>query len=148
MRKFILTAAMVLASVSAQAGQSRGLSTVRLVNDPPAVTDVQPAASDSRRADNVINSTPATQAAETPRYSAPPADTTQPTEPTRNTADTPRYSARPAPVTATASTAQPPMGPSIRRGHSYQARVERPHHRSHWTAGRVIALLRHYGVYW
>ena len=74
MRKLVLITAVVLAfvlaSASAQAGESRSLSTYP-VNDTTSAVPSQPVATKSLRADN---DTPATQPAETPRYSPPPGE--------------------------------------------------------------------------
>src|SRR5262249_28279744 len=101
MRKFILLAAMVLASASAQAGESRGLSTSLSMNDTPAASNTQPGTNSVLRADNTTPSTRATQPAETPQV----------TEPTQNSpTETPRYTARPAVVDTTPPAATPPSG--------------------------------------
>jgi hypothetical protein len=97
MRKFILIAAMVLASATAQAGQSRSLTM--------AANDDQPAAAADRAKDQVKETaTPveAPKAAETPTYVERPAavDTTTSTQPpqadagkpvTATKADKPRH---------------------------------------------------------
>jgi hypothetical protein len=147
MRKVILIAAMVLASASAQAGESRSLSTGLTANDPPAATNSAPRTNNALRAEN----TPSTEAPlppDAPRYSAP-AETPPPVEPTRNTSDTPRYTARPAAVDATPSTThRPPGEASYHPSRAHYARAERPHYRPHLTAGRIIAALHRYGIYW
>jgi hypothetical protein len=148
MRTLVLIAAVVvLASASAQAGESRSLSAYPVSNDTTAT--VQPAASKSLRADN---DAPAAQPAETPRYSPPPADTTS----NPPLAETPHYTARPAPVdnaprsttaaTAPTHAASDDYSPRESRGrHSMRAERSR-HHRL--TAGRIIAALHRYGIYW
>ena len=78
MRKFILIAAMVLASVTAQAGQSRSLT--RAANDQPA------AATDQAKDQVKETATPV----ETPKA-----------------AEAPKFVDRPAAVDATTTTAQP-----------------------------------------
>jgi hypothetical protein len=161
MRKLVLMTAMVLASASAQAGESRSLSAYP-VNDTTSAAPSQPAAGKSLRAEN---DTPAAPAAETPRYSPPPGDTTSNPPPA---AETPHYTARPAPVdnaprgkeatketTTTPSTAShtPSEDYSPRRDYSSHGargrmmRAERSHHHR-LTVGRVIAALHHYGIYW
>jgi len=154
MRTLVLIAAVVvLASASAQAGESRSLSAYPVSNDTTAT--VQPAASKSLRADN---DAPAAQPSETPRYSPPPADATSNPPPA---AETPHYTARPAPVdnaprattAATIPTHAASDDYSPREGHSPQGnvrhmmRAERGHHHR-LTAGRIIAALHHYGIYW
>jgi hypothetical protein len=147
MRTLVLIAAVVvLASASAQAGESRSLSAYPVSND--ATATVQPAANKSLRADN---DAPAAQPAETPRYSPPPADTTSNPPP----AEAPHYTARPAPVdntpraVKTTTETLPPSGdysPREARGR-HMMRAERGHHHR-LTAGRIIAALHHYGIYW
>jgi hypothetical protein len=165
MRKLVLITAMVLASASAQAGESRSLSAYP-VNDSTSATPSSPAAGKSLRADN---DTPTAPAAETPRYSPPPGDTTSNPPPA---AETPHYTARPAPVdnaprgketikettketTTTPSTAShtpsedysPRRDYSSRGAHGRMMRAEHSHHHR-LTVGRVIAALHHYGIYW
>jgi hypothetical protein len=168
MRTLILITAMVLASATAQAGDSRGLST-GMITDTPAERPAPPAPS-AVRAENA----PATDA---PRYAPPPASTTTtPSDPQRNVSDTPRYNTRPAPVDpapattattppATPSTAyrdtprsEPSYHPSPSRmryrpaahmNQRYAAiRWPRPHVPHRWSTRRVIAALHRYGIYW
>jgi hypothetical protein len=175
MRTLILIAAMVLTSATAQAGDSRGLSTSSLPIDKP-VTAAEPRAADTLR---VNNETPAIAAPrnDTPRYAAPAATTAQ-SEPTPpSPPDTPRYSTRPAPVettpapatTATTTPAarqdKPATEPYRVRARTHYASAEpasrsfAPHHASYgwrgyrhgrWTAYRyrIIAQLHRYGIYW
>jgi hypothetical protein len=149
MRKLVLIAAVVLASASAQAGESRSLSAYPVSNDTTATVGSQGVASKSLRADN---DTTAPQPVETPRYSPPPADTTR--NPTPEPAETPHYTARPAPVdntppakTTTTTTQTPSGDTSPREVHGRHMRAERPRH-GRWTAGRIIATLHRYGIYW
>jgi hypothetical protein len=83
MRKFILIAAMVLASATAQAGQSRGLTL--------AANDDQPAA-----ATDQAKPVEAPKAAETPTYIERPAavDTTTTTQPPKADAGKPVATAK------------------------------------------------------
>jgi hypothetical protein len=153
MRILVLIAAVVLASASAQAGESRSLSAYP-VSDTTSAVPGQSAASKSLRADN---DTPAAPPAETPRY-APPADAAPNPPPAE---ETPHYTARPAPVgnapratkATTATTVTPPThassddySPREGRGR-HTMRAERGHH-YRLTAGRIIAALHHYGIYW
>jgi hypothetical protein len=151
MRTLVLIAAVVvLASASAQAGESRSLSAYP-VSDTTSAVPSQPVASKSLRADN---DTPAAQPAETPRYSPPPADTTS--NPPPPSAETPHYTARPAPVdnapraTTAATTAthaaRDDYSPREGRGR-HGMRAEHSHHHR-LTAGRIIAALHRYGIYW
>jgi hypothetical protein len=159
MRTFVLIAAVVLTSASAQAGESRSLSTYP-VSDTTSATPSQPVASKSLRAEN---DAPAAQPAETPRYSPPPGDTTSNPPPA---AETPHYTTRPAavdnaPRAVTPSTAShtpsndySPRGDtpsrsdySSRGGRGRMMRAERSHHHR-LSVGRVIAALHRYGIYW
>jgi hypothetical protein len=177
MRRFVLIAAMMLASASAQAGDSRGLSTGSVTaapSDPPAAVNTQ-----QLRAQNDTAVVPP-KPAETPRYTPPPAEaqpaqTTPPADATRSPSEAPRYTARPAPVDnappATASTAPSTTTPSTaqpgrryddkgyyddagyhpsRSRHAHNDRYDdRPrHHRTRLSAGRIIAALHRYGIYW
>ena len=170
LRTLILSATMVMASATVQAGDLRSLST-GLATDTPAE---RPAPAPSAMRAN--NDTPATEA---PRYAPPPpppppAATTTQNEPSRNTSDTPRYTTRPAvepattattpPATTTPSTAdrytprsEPSYHPSpsrmrYRPAHMNQRyasiRWPRPHLPHRWSTGRVIAALHRYGIYW
>jgi hypothetical protein len=89
MRKFILIAAMVLASATAQAGQSRGLTL--------AANDDQPAAATDQAKDQVKQSaTPAEapKAAETPTYVERPAAVDTTTQPPKADAGKPVTAAK------------------------------------------------------
>jgi hypothetical protein len=150
MRKLVLIAAVVLASASAQAGESRSLSAYSANNDTTATVGSQPVVHKSLRADN---DTPATPPVETPRYSPPPADATR--NPAPEPAEAPRYTARPAPVdntppakTTTTTTQTPSGDDSSRDAHGRHARADRSHGHGRWTAGRIIATLHRYGIYW
>ena len=157
MRKFILiAAALVLASATAQAGDSRSLSTgltTTMPDEQPARTQ-EPRAADALRA---YNDTPSST--DTPR---------QLTVTPRPDTETPRYTTRPeavdskppatttpsttSPSTTTPSTAQPTTTDTTSRpGRSRHAHADRPHHRgagTRWTTGRIIAELHRYGIYW
>lgn len=89
MRKFILIAAMVLASATAQAGQSRGLTL--------AANDDQPAAATDQAKDQVKQSaTPAEapKGAETPTYVERPAAVDTTTQPPKADAGKPVTTAK------------------------------------------------------
>jgi hypothetical protein len=89
MRKFILIAAMVLASATAQAGQSRGLTL--------AANDDQPAAATDQAKDQVKQTaTPveAPKAAETPTYVERPAAVDTTTQPPKADAGKPVTTAK------------------------------------------------------
>ena len=170
MRRFALVAAMVLASASVQAGDSRSLSTTSAVSEPPAVINNQPkpgtlrAETDTTATPAATPASPPVPAAETPRYAPPPAEvpkaieTTKPADTTRNTepvtaAPPPRYNARPAAVDTTPPDAspyrQPPRQANYPRSQMRHASYGRPHYRVHrWNTGRIIAALHRYGIYW
>jgi hypothetical protein len=142
MGRLILIAALVLVSASAQAGDSRSLSTAVTTSDPPAATKTQPKSGAlSAQTDSTATPVPAPPRAETPRY-APPAEAPKAEDATRNTdtpvqapaempvrSEAPRYTARPAafdtmPTAATApSTRQhmPPREARYRRGRTHYA---------------------------
>ena len=148
MRRFALIAAMVLASASAQAGDSRSLSTGTNVTDQPATISAQPANTSAVRAENTTTTTTTAtdQPAETPRYIAPPADTTS----TEAPVETRRYTARPAAVEnrTPSATTQAPSDETASRSGRRHARSDRPRMHGRWTTGRIIATLHRYGVYW
>jgi hypothetical protein len=153
MRKFILMTAMVLASASAQAGQSRNLSPVASNDPPPAVT---------------TNTTPQPQAAQADtapqlqdRAPTPPSPPAPPTVPSSA-----QYNERPPVVTpATTPAAAPPLAtpptttatttptttsPSARGDAPRRAaRADRGRRgRGYWTEARIIGELHRYGIYW
>jgi hypothetical protein len=163
MRKLVLIAAMVMASASAYAGDSRSLSTSMTTEMPSG----QPAAPVQPQADNSLRAYPDTASAETPRYRLPPSDASQQSTPHG-------YAQRPAVVDNTPQTAQPPQAiqppqttestppaatPSTNvdraeqttthRAPTAHAHADRSHrYGGRWTAGRIIAELHRYGVYW
>jgi hypothetical protein len=172
MRQYALiaAAAMVLATASAHAGDSRSLTTSMTTDMPNG----QPAAPVQPQADSSLRAYPDTASADTPRYRLPPSDTPQ-----QNT--TPHtYAQRPAVVDNTPQTAQPPQvtqttpppveatpaatppaaatssanvdeppQTTTHRAPSVHAHADRSHRRGgRWTAGRIIAELHRYGVYW
>jgi hypothetical protein len=155
MRKFVLIAALLLASASAQAGESRSLSSYP-DNDTTSTVPSPPVADQSLRADN---DTPAAQPVETPRYSPPPGEATSNPPSSPPAAETPHYTARPAAVgntraTTATTTAQAPSSDYSSRGnylprevHGRMMRAQHPHHQR-LTAGRIIAALHRYGIYW
>ena len=155
MRTLLLIAAVVLTSASAQAGESRSLSSYP-ASDATSAVPSQPVANKSLRADN---DAPAAQPAETPRYSPPPGEATS-NPPPPPPAETPHYTARPAAVDntppatrATTASRTPSSDYSPRSDYSSRGsrgrmmRAERSrHHRL--TLGRVVAALHRYGIYW
>ena len=122
MRKFILIAALVLVSASAQAGVTRSLTMAS--NDEPAASAEQPKVSE-------VKASEAPKAVETPKP-----------------AEAPNYVARPAAVDAT--TEAPRVGqakPGSERN-SRTFRAERQRHRRPSIQARIIYALHRYGVYW
>ena len=119
MRKFILIAAMVLASATAQAGQSRSLTL--------AANDDQPAAATDQAKDQVKD-----QVKET----AKPVDAPK-------AAETPAYVERPAAVD---TPAQPPKADAGKPVTT--AKANKPRHRQDWTEARIIGELHRHGIYW
>jgi len=157
----IAAAAMVLASATAYAGDSRSLST-SMTTDLPNT----PAAPVQPQADSSLRAYPDTASADTPRYRLPPSDapqqntaprtyaqrpgvvdntpqTTQTTPPPQTTESTP-------PAVSTPSTnVDRPEQTTTHRASPVHAHAERSHRRGgRWTAGRIIAELHRYGVYW
>jgi len=121
MRKFILIAAMVLASANAQAGPSRSL--ILAANDEQPATTLAPQTS------------PAPSAAPT---SATPQATT--------TTETPKYVERPTAVapaaTAATTTTGTPKTPKTTDTKADKAKKRRD------TQARVIYELHRHGIYW
>jgi hypothetical protein len=122
MRKFVLIAAMVLVSATAQAGQSRSL-TVATAEQPAAST--QPAAAEPAKV----------QTAQTPEAATPAAP-----------AETPKYVERPAAVDTTTPPAQPKADNA--KPVPQTAKSERPRHKKYWTEARIIGELHRHGIYW
>jgi outer membrane biosynthesis protein TonB len=127
MRKFILITAMVLASASAQAGVSRGLTLAS--NDEPvaAVEQAKEAPKET------IKEAP--KAVETP------------------SAETPKFVDRPAPVNTTteapkAEPAKAEPAKTVADKNPQTPKVEKPKRRRESTEARVIYELHRYGIYW
>jgi hypothetical protein len=118
MRKFILIAAMVLASATAQAGQSRSLTL--------AANDDQPAAAADQAKDQVK-------------------DTVTPVE-TPKAAEAPKFVDRPAAVDATTTTAQPSKADAGKP--ITAAKADKLRRNNHWTEARIIGELHRHGIYW
>ncbi|WP_025033120.1 hypothetical protein [Bradyrhizobium sp. DOA9] len=129
MRKIILIAAMLLASASAQAGGSRGLS---LAAADEQTSTPQTATSASTVTAQVSEAAPA---AEAPKYSdRPPAvSLSAPAAVTAPTATTPAAS---APVTTAKPTTRT------------MAKAHKPKHTRSWTERRIISELHRHGIYW
>jgi hypothetical protein len=127
MRKFVLIAAMVLVSATAQAGQSRSL-TVATAEQPAAST--QPAAAEPAKV----------QTAQTPQ-------TPEAATPTAAPAETPKYVERPAAVDTTTPPPPPPKADSGKPP-PQTAKSEKPRHKKYWTEARIIGELHRHGIYW
>ncbi len=119
MRKFILIAALVVASASAQAAGPRSLSLAS--NDDQAVTQ-QPAATEPSKPVEAPKATDSAKPAEAPKYVERPAAVTPATP--APAADSAR------PVAAQVPTAQ------------------RRKPRRDWTEARIIGELHRHGIYW
>jgi hypothetical protein len=166
MRRYVLVAAMVLVSASAQAGQSRNLSVAGTASHPiaaplpPTPANViaeapPPAAAAPAVTTPAAAPAPATAAPET---GAPPVAAAAPVPPplppaapaavaapaTAPAAEAPKYVERPTVAPATTDTKADDAKPS--------RRAERRHRGGYWTAGRIMGELRRYGVsyggYW
>jgi hypothetical protein len=123
MRKFLLiTAAMVLASASAQAGATRG-PTLASKNDPVIVEQPKQMPKE------------APQAVEAPRSTDTPAAT-----------EAPKFVDRPAPVTTEAPKAEPAK--AVADKNPVAPKVEKPRRRRESTEARVIYELHRHGIYW
>jgi hypothetical protein len=119
MRKFVLIAAFVLLSATAQAGVTRGLTLAS--SDDPAT-----AAQQSKVPD---------QAVVAPKTS----DAQQP-------AGTPAFVARPAAVDISAQAPQPDQARPEK--HAATVRAERSRRKHETTEARVIYELHRHGIYW
>jgi hypothetical protein len=127
MRKFILIAAMVLVSASAQAGPSRNLTLAS--NDEPATVEQPKAVQDKAVPDKAVQDKAAPdktvddKAVETPKYVERPAAVGNTAEPAK--AD----QVKPADKTADA--------PKVEKKHRHES-----------TEARVIYELHRHGIYW
>ncbi len=153
MRKFILITAMVLASATAQAGQSRNLSPVAANDEQPAVTTTTTTTPQSKATDaDTSGGTQGSPVYQAPTPPTPPAPTAPPPSPS--------YEARPpavAPV-ATQPAAPPPATPTTTTTATPPAKADAPRRTAkagkgrrgggHWTEARIIGELHRYGVYW
>ena len=124
MRKFILIAAMVLASASAQAGQSRSLILAANDEQPSTEQPVTPAAPQTA-----------------PAPAAAPQTTT-------TTTDTPKYVERPAAVTPAATTPATTTTETPKTTKSTDAKASDKAKKRRDTEARVIYELHRHGIYW
>ena len=122
MRKFILIAAMVLASATAQAGVSRSLTLAS--NDEPAAVE---------------------QAREAPKETVK--ETAKAVE-TPSATEAPKFIDRPAPVTTTTEAPKAEPAKAVADKNSQAPKVEKPKHRRESTEARVIYELHRHGIYW
>lgn len=150
MRKFFLISAMVLASATAQAGQSRNLSPVAANDEQPVVTTSTTTAQPPRAAE-----------ADTSRISAEPVYTV-PTSPAPPVATSPQYEERPPAVAPAATTTAPPLAnppttttttttvapPAKADAPRRTAKAGRRGRGGYWTEARIIGELHRYGIYW
>lgn len=157
----IAAAAIVLGSATAYAGDSRSLSTSMTTDLPNA----QPAAPVQPQADSALRAYPDTASADTPRYRLPPSDTPQQDSTPRNniqrpavvdntpqtTPTTPPQTTETTPpaVTTPSTNVDRPEQNTMHRAPAVHAHAQRSHRRGgQWTAGRIIAELHRYGIYW
>jgi len=128
MRKFVLIAAMVLVSATAQAGQTRNLTTASA--DQSAASAQPPAVAEPAKV----------QTAQTPEVATPTATPAETTE-------TPKYVERPAAVDTTTTTPPPPKADSGKPG-PQTAKSDKPRHKRYWSEARIIGELHRHGIYW
>ena len=119
MRKFILIAALVLLSASAQAAGSRGLTL---------------ASSDDQAAAAQPNAVETSKPVEAPKA----AEETKP-------AGTPKYVDRPAAVN---TTAEAPQTDAVKPAAVQPSKAARRKPRRDWTEARIIGELHRHGIYW
>jgi hypothetical protein len=156
MRRFILITAMVLASATAQAGQSRNLSPVAANDEQPAATTAtttaapQPRAAEADTSNGTLASPQYQAPTPPPAPSAPPAPPAAPSYEARPPAVAP-VAAQPAtpPLatpTTTTTTATPPAKTDAPRKTAKAGKGR--HGGGHWSEARIIGELHRYGIYW
>ena len=118
MRKFILIAGFVLASATAQAGDSRSLSLDPLA--PPATAKVS----------NRSQTAQAPESTETPQ------------------AETPKYVERPALVDKAEPASKESSKPIATKTASAPRAEKPRRKERYWTEGRIISELHRHGIYW
>ena len=140
MRKFILIAAMVLASASARAGEARNL-TQGPNGQPVAVEQAQPTAETSK-----VTETPGV--AETPKFVERPSavDATA-------TVEAPKTGVAKDPVEDPAKDSgknaiKDPARNSARPVVAQAPKLQKQKHKRYWSEGRIIGELHRHGVYW
>jgi hypothetical protein len=153
MRKFILIAAMLLASASAQAGQLRSLS-LASSNDPVIVDQSR----DQAKTVTAPQPTIVTQADQATQAGSAPETTAAPTEPPKYVERPPAVSTTTSAPTSDAPSADTPRteavksdaaGPRVvRPAVNERAKADKARRRNVMTAARLIHELHHYGIYW
>ena len=129
MRKFILIAGFVLASVTAQAGDIRSLS----LSASNSLATPAPAKN---------TDTATSQTAEAPQTPEAPQTTEVPK------AEAPKYVERPSVVEPnTDLTGLENTRPAVTKTVSAR-RAEQSRRQRYWTEGRIISELHRYGIYW
>jgi len=133
MRRLIVVAAMILASATAEAAQTRSLTRA----------DVQVAATDQAKppdASNPLEATKSSGAATAPDVAKP--------------ADPPKFVERPAVEPMRSQTAptiatQPSTADATKLSTEKPAKADKPRHQqSYWTESRIIGELHRHGIYW
>jgi hypothetical protein len=119
MRKFILIAAMVLISASAQAGASLTVAS----NDEPAAE--QPKTGEATKTVEPKTETPRAEASK---------------------AEAPKFVERPAAVDATPPKAEPAKSEQTKP--AFDKKAEKTRHKHESTEARVIYELHRHGIYW
>jgi hypothetical protein len=133
MRRFVLIAAMVLVSATAQAGQSRSL-TLASAEQPAASTE--PAAA---------------QTTNIPTTKAQTAQTADTETPAAASSETPKFVERPAAVDTTTTTPVPPKADAakpVAQTAKSDNKADKPKHKKYWTEARIIGELHRHGIYW
>jgi len=130
MRKFILIAAMVLVSATAQAGASRSLTLA--AGEEPVVAQ-QPKPTEAAKTVEATKPAETATPAETPKAEVAPAET-------------PKFVERPSAVVT--STAAQPTKTDASKPVAAQTRTDKPKHRHYWTEARIIGELHRHGIYW
>ena len=128
MRKFVLIAAMVLVSATAQAGETRSLSLAAV--EPPAAPTQQPVVAEPAKVQT--------------------AQTAETTTPTAAPAETPKFVERPAAIDTTTRHPVQPKADSAKPAPQAKAdnKADRPRHKKYWTEARIIGELHRHGIYW
>lgn len=146
MRKFIFITAMVLASATAHAGETRSLSLAS--NEPPAVAE-QPKTLDQKPLEQktveqkIVEQQPVEQKAVEQQPAEVPKAVPAPVA-----AEAPAYVARPAAVGTVTAAPKAEMTSPVAGKTSKTASLEKPKRRRQTTEARVIRELHRHGIYW